>query len=91
MIGNAGMRRCKVDNTSRNAAVSGDIERAREIHYQMMELIRILGSEGKFHSAMKAALRLQGRPAGVMRLPVSDVSDNCKNRLREVLGKLGAL
>lgn len=74
-----------------NAATSGDMERARELHYQMMELIRVLGSEGKFHSAMKAALRLQGRPAGVMRPPVSDVSDNCKNRLREVLERLGAL
>lgn len=74
-----------------NAWVSGDMEKAIRAHYQIMELIQVMGSEGKFHSAMKAALRLQGRPAGLMRPPVSDVSDNLKNRLREVLEKLGAL
>jgi 4-hydroxy-tetrahydrodipicolinate synthase len=74
-----------------NAAIEGNMEQARKIHYQVMELIHVLGSEGKFHSAMKAALRIQGRPAGRMRPPISDVSENCKNRLREVLMKLGAL
>jgi 4-hydroxy-tetrahydrodipicolinate synthase len=74
-----------------NASEMGDMEKARNTHYQIMELIQVLGSEGKFHSAMKAALRLQGRPAGLMRPPVSDVSDNCKDRIREVLKKLNAL
>lgn len=74
-----------------NASEMGDMEKARKTHYQIMELIQVLGSEGKFHSAMKAALRLQGRPAGLMRPPVSDVSDNCKDRIREVLKKLNAL
>jgi len=74
-----------------NAFMAGDLEGARKIHYQLMELIQVLGSEGKVHSAMKAALRMQGRPAGLMRPPIADVTETCKNRLREVLTKLGAL
>jgi 4-hydroxy-tetrahydrodipicolinate synthase len=73
------------------AAAGGDWDRARKVHYQLMELIQALGSEGKVHSAMKAALRMQGRPAGLMRPPMADVSETSKNRLREVLTKLGAL
>lgn len=74
-----------------DAFVKGDLKRAREAHYQVMELVQILGSEGKMHSCMKAALRIQGRPGGPMRPPISDVSENCKQRLKEVLKKLEAL
>jgi 4-hydroxy-tetrahydrodipicolinate synthase len=73
------------------AAVKGDMELARRSHYEVMELIQVLGSEGRVHSAMKAALRIQGRPAGRMRPPIADVSETCKKRLRDVLEKLGGL
>jgi 4-hydroxy-tetrahydrodipicolinate synthase len=71
-----------------DAFVKGDLERARKVHYQVMELVHVLGSEGKVNSCMKAALRIQGRPGGPMRPPISDVSENCKQQLREVLKKL---
>jgi 4-hydroxy-tetrahydrodipicolinate synthase len=73
------------------AMVNGDTNGARTAHYQLMELIHVLVSEGKYRAAVKAALNLQGRAGGRTRPPLSDISENCKNRLREVLGKIGLL
>jgi len=74
-----------------DAMVSGDVNGARKAHYQLMELIHVLVSEGKYRAAVKAALNLQGRAGGRTRPPLSDISESCKNRLREVLKKIGVI
>jgi len=74
-----------------DAMVSGDVNGARTAHYQLMELIHVLVSEGKYRAAVKAALNLQGRAGGRTRPPLSDISESCKNRLREVLKKIGVI
>lgn len=73
------------------AMVRGDTNRARTAHYQLMELIHVLVSEGKYRAAVKAALNLQGRAGGLTRPPLSDISEGCKKRLREVLEKIGVI
>jgi 4-hydroxy-tetrahydrodipicolinate synthase len=73
------------------AAVKGDMEQARKVHYQLMELLHVLVSEGRYRSAVKAALNIQGRAGGRTRPPISDISETCKRRLRQVLKKIGVL
>ncbi|MEM2979461.1 MAG: 4-hydroxy-tetrahydrodipicolinate synthase [Methanomassiliicoccales archaeon] len=67
--------------------LSGKWEDARHLHYKLMPLFRTLFIETN-PIPVKTALRLMGKPAGVFRLPLCDMSganlEILKNTLREL-------
>jgi 4-hydroxy-tetrahydrodipicolinate synthase len=69
----------------------GDLQEARSINRKLIELSRVLSAEGKYHAAVKAAMRLMGMPAGIPRPPLSDVSAESEAAIRAELERLGLL
>ena len=67
----------------------GEIELAREIHYRLLPLIRLLFSEPN-PAPVKAALAIQGLLQDELRLPMLPASEACRAQLREALAKLDA-
>jgi 4-hydroxy-tetrahydrodipicolinate synthase len=70
---------------------SGDLRRARSANRKLLELSSVLSAEGKYHAAVKAAMRLMGMPAGGPRLPLTDVSAESEARIRGELERLGLM
>ena len=70
---------------------SGDVARARELHQRLLPLIGALFSETN-PIPVKAALAMQGViPSGELRLPLTEIGEGNRERLRRVLGELGLL
>lgn len=67
----------------------GDLARARLLNRDLLEFSKLLGSEGKYHSAIKAAMRQAGIPIGMPRRPLTDVSPALKSEIRKGLELLG--
>lgn len=63
----------------------GNLELARELNGQLLAFGKVLGREGKYHSAIKAAMRQIGIPVGLPRPPLTDVSPETQARIREQL------
>lgn len=70
--------------------VEGDVETAREIHYELMPLFDSLFLETN-PGPIKGAMEILGKPAGKLRLPMADATEETKDKLREVLSDLGMI
>jgi 4-hydroxy-tetrahydrodipicolinate synthase len=72
------------------AALSGQWEKARELHYKLMPLM-----EGNFIESspgpVKAALAIMGLIEENLRLPLVPVEDKTRQRMREIVADLGLL
>ncbi|MHC1626902.1 MAG: 4-hydroxy-tetrahydrodipicolinate synthase [Methanoculleaceae archaeon] len=69
-----------------NAFVSGDIESARRIHFELSPLFRAMFIETN-PVPVKTAMRLKGYPAGPLRLPLDDMEDEKVESLRAVISR----
>ncbi|MBM3299352.1 MAG: dihydrodipicolinate synthase family protein [Deltaproteobacteria bacterium] len=67
----------------------GDLAQARLLNHKLMEFSKVLSAEGKYHAAIKAAMRETGIPIGIPRRPLTDVSPQTKERIRKQLEILG--
>ena len=68
------------------AAQEGNYKLAKEIHYQLMPLIRIAFIETN-PIPIKAAMNLWGMPAGPCRLPLCELSENNEIKLKQTVEK----
>lgn len=66
------------------AALAGNWDKARELHYALLHLIDGLFAEGN-PAGVKACLQLLGICSDELRLPLVPVSDELRNRLRQQL------
>jgi len=73
-----------------HAALDGNLQRARELHYQLYPLFKILFIETNPAPA-KAALDMMGLAAGNPRLPLVPVTENSREKIRNVLEELKLL
>ena len=73
-----------------NAALKGDYETARKIHFEIAPLIRALFLETNPIPVKKAA-ELIGLASGHLRLPLAPISDANQSKLVNELRKLGVL
>jgi 4-hydroxy-tetrahydrodipicolinate synthase len=64
------------------AALAGELERARKLHYSLMDLTNLLFAEGNPAGA-KAALQLLGICEGTVRLPLVEASEVLVNKIAE--------
>ncbi|NYT02363.1 MAG: 4-hydroxy-tetrahydrodipicolinate synthase [Methanosarcinales archaeon] len=67
---------------------SGDLQKARKIHYELAPLVRSMFLETN-PIPVKTAYRLMGLPSGPLRLPLAPMSAENEDKLKEVLDKLG--
>jgi 4-hydroxy-tetrahydrodipicolinate synthase len=71
-------------------ALSGQWEKARELHYKLLPLM-----EGNFIESspgpVKAALAIMGLIEENLRLPLVPVEDKTRQRMREIVADLGLL
>jgi 4-hydroxy-tetrahydrodipicolinate synthase len=72
------------------AALSGDFERARAVHFELLALFRANFLESN-PAPLKAALHRMGRMGPTLRGPLAPVGDETRRRLDEALGALGLL
>lgn len=70
---------------------SGDLAEARRLHYKLFPLCRDMLSLATNPIPIKTAMRMLGRDAGEMRLPLTPLSDAEEIRLRETLIGYGLL
>ncbi len=68
-------------------ALNGKFSEARELHYEMIDLFRLLFKEGN-PEGIKALLHIQGTIQYELRAPLSRVSENLYNEIREAYLKL---
>ncbi|AIJ06400.1 dihydrodipicolinate synthase [Methanocaldococcus bathoardescens] len=73
-----------------NYALNGDFEKAREIHYKLFPLMKAMFIETN-PIPVKTALNMMGRPAGELRLPLCEMSEEHKKILENVLKELGLI
>lgn len=73
-----------------DAALAGDFEKARQVHYQILPVLRALGAETN-PIGIKAALALRGVCSEEMRLPLTRMSDGPREKLKKVLQRAGLL
>jgi 4-hydroxy-tetrahydrodipicolinate synthase len=67
----------------------GDLADARRWNAKLFGLLHVLRGDRKYHSAVKAAMRELGMPAGLPRPPLTDVSSALKQRIRAYLTEAG--
>jgi len=71
------------------AALAGDFEAARQIHYRLLPLMQALFTESN-PIPVKTALQLTGRiPSANLRLPLTALQKTHREQLEQVLGDLG--
>lgn len=69
-----------------DSMLNDDYLRARELHYEMIDLIRVLFSESNPVPA-KTAMNLMGLPSGPLRKPLAPMKDENVEILKETLKK----
>ena len=74
-----------------NAALSGDYSRARELHHRMFPLFRDMLGLSTNPIPVKTAMRILGRDAGELRLPMTQLDDKQLEQLRATLQSYGLL
>lgn len=67
-----------------NASLKNDIELARTLHYKYFEMIHFLFVEGN-PAGVKVALKELGVTGNAVRLPLVNVSDDTKNKIKELM------
>ena len=70
------------------AALSGDYEAARKIHYRLLPFFKAAFIDGN-PTSIKYAMRVKGLPSGSVRLPLVDVHDEAKKIIEEALSACG--
>lgn len=70
------------------AALKGDMARARELHYRLLPFFKAAFVDGN-PTSIKYAMNYKGLPAGALRLPLVEVHDEAKKVIREALEKCG--
>ncbi|KXB00047.1 hypothetical protein AKJ48_02365 [candidate division MSBL1 archaeon SCGC-AAA261O19] len=70
--------------------LEGDVEKARDIHFELMPLFKALFIETN-PGPIKAAMNILGKPAGKPRLPLVEAESETKQKLREVMSELGLI
>jgi 4-hydroxy-tetrahydrodipicolinate synthase len=73
-----------------NAVKSGDIDKARELQFELLPIRRAF-SMGTFPVVIKEALNLMGLPAGPARRPIQGLPPDKKAELKRVLANAGLL
>lgn len=68
---------------------AGDLDRARELQYLSVQVIRCLAGTGCFISALKEVMKMIGLGVGSVRPPLVPVSQECAAKLKSDLTKLG--
>jgi len=71
-----------------SAALAGDVERARSLHFQLLGLHRNLFLEAN-PIPVKWAVAQMGLMEGGIRLPLTPLSENCHERLRAAMRQAG--
>jgi 4-hydroxy-tetrahydrodipicolinate synthase len=69
----------------------GDLPEARRWNAKLLGLLHVLRGDRKYHSAVKAAMRELGMPAGLPRPPLTDVSLALKQRVKAYLTEAGLI
>ena len=70
------------------AALAGDYEAARKIHYRLLPFVKAAFIDGN-PTSIKYAMRVKGLPSGSVRLPLVDVHDEAKKIIEEALSACG--
>ena len=70
------------------AALSGDYEAARKIHYRLLPFFKAAFADGN-PTSIKYAMHVKGLPSGSVRLPLVDVHDEAKKIIEEALSVCG--
>ena len=65
-------------------AIEGDFKRAKDLHYELYDLMKVLFIESNPVPA-KEALNMMGRPAGHVRMPLVPLREESQEKLRKVL------
>lgn len=71
-----------------DAVSSGDLEKARKLHYELLPLVRAMFLETN-PIPVKTAYMLMGLAAGPLRLPLASMAPEKEAVLKEILGRLG--
>ena len=74
-----------------DAAMSGDVERARPMQAEFSKLNKGLFGIGTFPASAKVALEMMGRPGGWPRDPIKPLDDEQRQQIRAVLVSMGLL
>ena len=70
------------------AAINGEMDKARDIHYRLMPFFKAAFCDGN-PSSIKYAMNYKGLPAGSLRLPLVEVNDNAKKIIESALEECG--
>jgi 4-hydroxy-tetrahydrodipicolinate synthase len=70
-----------------NAALKGDFEKARKLHYELYDLMKVLFIESNPVPA-KESLNMMGRPSGHVRMPLAPLNEESISKLKQVLKDL---
>lgn len=73
-----------------SAALKGDWDRARRMHYRLLPLSNSMFLETN-PIPVKAALAMMGRCTDELRLPLTTMSDSPKSQLRQVMAQFGLI
>ncbi len=73
-----------------SAALKGDYEQARTLHYKLTPLFSALFLETN-PIPVKAALAMMGKVSEEVRLPLTPLADDCRPKLKEALQQAGIL
>lgn len=73
-----------------DSMLNGDYDRAMELHYEMIPLIRALFMESNPVPA-KTAMNIMGLPSGPLRKPLAPMKDENVEVLKDVLSKLNLI
>jgi len=72
-----------------NAALSGNIKEAQDLHYKHFDIIHYLFCEGN-PAGIKATLKVLGITGDAVRLPLVNVSDTTYNKIKELTSEITA-
>lgn len=70
------------------AALSGDMDKARALHYRLLPFFRAAFVDGN-PTSIKYAMNCKGMPAGTVRLPLVEVTDAAKKVIADALRESG--
>lgn len=73
-----------------NAALSGNIKEAQDLHYKHFDIIHYLFCEGN-PAGIKATLKVLGITGDTVRLPLVNVSDTTYNKIKELTSEMDSI
>ena len=70
------------------AALNGDMDTARDLHYRLMPFFKAAFCDGN-PTSIKYAMNYKGLPAGGLRLPLVEANENAKKTIQAALAECG--